>query len=181
MSEIIIVSDALELRVVGEQHITPPHQLVLKNKIWSQQSLNWLRSVESENDMRKNVQGNMMLCQCGHAKMLLIFEQGEAIGVTSFDQIEPLNKAAYIGYWLDKEHQGKGILSQTLQVMTHHYTQRQETRRSMIKCRVDNIESNQVALRNDFRLKGCMQQAGFLNDDYHDTNLYTRIIDGSSE
>ncbi len=115
MSEIIIVSDALELRAVEEQHVTPLHQLVLKNKVWLQQSLNWPQFVTSVEDTRKNVQGNMMLHQRGYAKMFLIFEQGEVAGVISFNQIEPLNRAAYIGYWLDEDHQGKGILSQALQ------------------------------------------------------------------
>lgn len=51
----------------------------------------------------------------------------------------------------------------------------------MIKCRVENVESNQVALRNGFQLEGSMQQAEFLNGDYHDVNLYARIIDYFSE
>ena len=47
----------------------------------------------------------------------------------------------------------------------------------MIKCRVDNPQSNQVALRNGFILEGCLKQAEFLNDAYDDVNLYARIID----
>ena len=180
MSEVITINDTLELRAVEEQHVTPLHQLVLKNKSWLQQSLNWPQFA-SEEDTRKNVQGNMMLHQRGYAKMFLIFAQENVVGVISFNQIEPLNKAAYIGYWLDEEHQGKGIMSQALQALIHHYAQRQEIRRFVIKCRVENVESNQVALRNGFQLEGCMQQAEFLNGDYYDVNLYARIIDGSSE
>lgn len=41
MSEVITINDTLELRAVEEQHVTPLHQLVLKNKRWLQQSLNW--------------------------------------------------------------------------------------------------------------------------------------------
>ncbi|HIB3265608.1 TPA: 50S ribosomal protein L7/L12-serine acetyltransferase [Citrobacter youngae] len=181
MSEIITVSDTLELRAVEEQHVTPLHRLVLKNKGWLQRSLNWPQLVESEDDTRKNVQGNMMLHQRGYAKMFLIFKQGEVVGVISFNQIEPLNKAAYIGYWLDEVHQGQGIMSRSLQALIHHYAQSGEIRRFIIKCRVDNLESNQVALRNGFQLEGCLKQAEFLNDGYHDVNLYARIIDSVSE
>lgn len=181
MSEIIIVSDTLELRAVEEQHVTPLHQLVLKNKTWLQQSLNWPQFVTSEEDTRKNVQGNMMLHQRGYAKMFLIFAQQNVVGVIAFNQIEPQNKAAYIGYWLDEAQQGKGIMSQALQALIHHYAQRQEIRRFVIKCRVENVESNQVALRNGFQLEGCLRQAEFLNGEYYDMNLYARIIDGPSE
>ncbi|WP_204525994.1 50S ribosomal protein L7/L12-serine acetyltransferase [Citrobacter cronae] len=181
MPEVITINDSLELRAVEEKHVTPLHQLVLKNKTWLQQSLNWPQFVESEDDTRKNVQGNMMLHQRGYAKMFLIFAQQNLVGVIAFNQIEPLNKAAYIGYWLDEAHQGKGIMSRALQALIHHYAQRQEIRRFVIKCRVENVESNRVALRNGFLLEGCLRQAEFLNGDYYDVNLYARIIDGPSE
>ena len=181
MPEVITINDSLELRAVEEQHVTPLHQLVLKNKVWLQQSLNWPQFVESEDDTRKNVQGNMMLHQRGYAKMFLIFAQQNVVGVIAFNQIEPLNKAAYIGYWLDEAHQGKGIMSLALQALIQHYAQRQKIRRFVIKCRVDNVKSNQVALRNGFQLEGCLRQAEFLNGDYYDVNLYARIIDGPSE
>lgn len=114
---------------------------MLKNKVWLQQSLNWPQFVTSVEDTRKNVQGNMMLHQRGYAKMFLIFEQEEVAGVISFNQIEPLNRAAYIGYWLDEDHPGQGILSQALQALIQHYAQRREIRRFVIKCRVDNVKS----------------------------------------
>ncbi len=63
------------------------------------------------------------------------------------------------------------------QWLVHHYAQSGELRRFVIKCRVDNPQSNQVALRNGFILEGCLKQAEFLNDAYDDVNLYARIID----
>lgn len=181
MSEIIIVSDALELRAVEEQHVTPLHQLVLKNKVWLQQSLNWPQFVTSVEDTRKNVQGNMMLHQRGYAKMFLIFEQEEVAGVISFNQIEPLNRAAYIGYWLDEDHQWQRYSVSGATGIDSALCAAPEIRRFVIKCRVDNVKSNQVALRNGFQLEGCLRQAEFLNGDYYDVNLYARIIDDSSE
>ena len=179
MPEVIPVSDTLELRAVEEQHVTPLHQLVLKNKRWLQQSLNWPQFVESEDDTRKNVQGNMMLHQRGIAKMFLIFVDGKMAGVLSFNQIEPSNKTGYIGYWLDEAAQGKGILSASLQAFIRYYVDRGEIRRFVIKCRVDNLRSNQVAQRNGFQLEGCLRQAEFLNDVFYDQNLYARIIEQS--
>lgn len=176
MSEVITINDTLELRAVEEQHVTPLHQLVLKNKSWLQQSLNWPQFVASEEDTRKNVQGNMMLHQRGYAKMFLIFMNDELIGVLSFNAIEPANKAGYIGYWLDEAHQGQGILSQALQAFMRYYVERGEIRRFVIKCRVDNQSSNRVAQRNGFTLEGCLREAEMLNGRYDDVNLYARIF-----
>ncbi|QML56276.1 50S ribosomal protein L7/L12-serine acetyltransferase [Escherichia coli] len=177
MTETIKVSDSIELRSVAENHITPLHHLICKNKSWLQNSLNWPQSVNTEDDTRKTVQGNMMLHQRGYAKMFMIFSEDELVGVLSFNRIEPQNKSAEIGYWLDESHQGQGIISQALQAFIHHYAKRGEIRRFVIKCRVANLQSNQVALRNGFTLEGCLKQAEFLNDTYDDVNIYARIID----
>ncbi|MDY8416196.1 50S ribosomal protein L7/L12-serine acetyltransferase, partial [Escherichia coli] len=98
MTETIKVSESLELHAVAENHVTPLYQLICKNKTWLQQSLNWPQFVQSEEDTRKTVQGNVMLHQRGYAKMFMIFKEDELIGVISFNRIEPLNKTAEIGY-----------------------------------------------------------------------------------
>lgn len=41
----------------------------------------------------------------------MIFKEDELIGVISFNRIEPLNKTAEIGYWLDEPHQGRDHFS----------------------------------------------------------------------
>lgn len=179
MQEIIKINDVIELQAVDESHVSSLFQLIQKNKAWLQQSMNWPQYVNTEDDTRKTVQGNMMLHQRGYAKMFTIFAHDEMAGAISFNQIEPLNKTAYIGYWLDQSRQGQGIISLSLQGLMQHYAQRGEIRRFVIKCRVANETSNQVAMRNEFAYEGCLKQAEFLNGSYDDINIYGRIIDPS--
>jgi ribosomal-protein-serine acetyltransferase len=175
--EIIPVSAHLELRAVEESHAPELHKLVVKNRAWLQQSLDWPQYVGSEEDSLKNIQGNQMLHQRGYAKMFLIFLDNALVGVISFNAIEPLNKTGYIGYWLDESHQGQGILSQALQRFIRYYVERKEIRRFVIKCRAANEASNRVALKNGFELEGRLKQAEFLNGHYDDQNIYARIDD----
>jgi len=168
--ELIPVSDTLKLCAIDERFVSELYQLVVKNRAWLQQSLNWPQYVASEEDSLKNAQSNIMLHQRGYAKMFLIVQQETLVGVLSFNAIEPLNKTAYIGYWLDEGHQGQGILSQSLEAFIQHYAQSGEIR-------VDNAASNRVAQRAGFVLEGCLKEAEFLNGRYDDQNLYARIID----
>ena len=117
-----------------------------------------------------------MLHQRGYAKMFLIFRDDALVGVLSFNSIEPANKAGYIGYWLDEAHQGKGILSQSLQAFMRYYAERGEIRRFVIKCRVANQSSNNVARRNGFTLEGCLREAEYLNGRFDDVNIYGKIF-----
>ena len=176
-SEIIPVSDALELRAVEERYAADLHNLVVKNKTFLQTAFDWAQHVGSEDDTRRDVQSNQMLHQRGYDKMFLIFKSDELVGVLSFNTIEPANKAGYIGYWLDESHQGQGLLSQALQALMDYFARSGTVRRFVIKCRVANHKSNQVALRNGFSLEGCLRQAEYLNGSYDDQNIYGRIID----
>ena len=117
-----------------------------------------------------------MLHQRGYAKMFLIFHDDALAGVLSFNAIEPANKTGYIGYWLDEAHQGRGILSRSLQAFMRHYVELGTVRRFVIKCRVDNHSSNAVALRNGFMLEGCLREAEYLNGRYDDVNTYARLF-----
>ena len=174
-SEIIPVSQHIELRSVEERFTTDLHNLVIKNKTFLQTAFDWAQHVGSEEDTRRNVQSNHMLHQRGYAKMFLIFASDELVGVLSFNAIEPANKTGYIGYWLDEDHQGQGILSRSLQAFMRYYVERGEIRRFVIKCRVANYHSNNVAVRNGFTLEGCLREAEYLNGRFDDVNIYGKI------
>lgn len=175
--DIIVINDSLTLHSVNDPFIEPLYELVQRNKAYLQQAMDWPQSVVSSNDIRRTVQGNYQLHHRGYAKMFMILRHGAVCGVISFNQIEPTNKAAYIGYWLDEALQGQGIISQALQAMMNHYVSEGSVRRFVIKCIVTNRPSNQVALRNGFSLEGCLKEAEYLNGTFHDQNIYARIID----
>lgn len=176
---LIPVNDHLTLQVVNEPFIDALHQLIVKNRDWLQQFLDWPQHVLSVDDTRRTVQSNMMLHQRDGAKMFMVVHDGQLVGVLTFNAIESINKTAYIGYWLDSDVQGQGILSQALQAMIDFYAQRGKVRRFVIKCRVANLASNQVASRNGFTLEGCLKQAEFLNGSYDDQNIWAKIVDYS--
>ncbi|MDK1302392.1 50S ribosomal protein L7/L12-serine acetyltransferase [Cronobacter sakazakii] len=178
--EILTVNDNLALHAVHERFAEPLFALVQRNKAWLQKAMNWPQYVTKIEDTRQTIQSNMMLHQRGYAKMFMILLDGEMVGVLSFNQIEPTNKTAYIGYWLDEHHQGRGIISGALQTMMAHYAQTGEVRRFVIKCIVTNAASNRVAQRNGFTLEGRLKEAEYLNGQFHDQHIYARIIDADA-
>ncbi|EJH4501754.1 50S ribosomal protein L7/L12-serine acetyltransferase [Cronobacter sakazakii] len=178
--EILTVNEHLALHAVHERFAEPLFSLVQRNKAWLQKAMNWPQYVNKIEDTRQTIQSNAMLHQRGYAKMFMILLDGEMVGVLSFNQIEPTNKTAYIGYWLDEQHQGQGIISGALQTIMAHYAQRGEVRRFVIKCIVTNAASNRVAQRNGFTLEGRLKEAEYLNGEFHDQHIYARIIDADA-
>lgn len=167
----------LTLRSVNEKYADEIFALVQRNKLWLSKAMEWPQYVTSVEDSRKNVRGNYILHHRGYAKMFLIYREEHMVGVFSFNQIEPTNKTAYIGYWLDEASQGQGIISQAIDAVITKYSREGTVRRFVIKCSVNNEASNRVAKRNGFTLEGCLKQAEFLSGKFHDQNIYARIVE----
>lgn len=174
---LIVVNDNLALHAIDERFVHDLHQLIVKNREWLQHYLDWPQYVRSVEQTRQTAQSNIILHQRGYAKMFMILEDNVLVGVLSFNSIEPTNKTGYIGYWLDQDKEGQGIISTCLQAFMMFYAHRGDVRRFVIKCRVANEASNRVALRNGFILEGCLRQAEFLNGSFYDQNIYGQIID----
>lgn len=179
--EMIPVDEHLVLYSVHERFAGALYGLVKRNQAWLQQSMDWPRHVNSAEDIRKTLQGNYLLHHRGYAKMFIMYYDDQPAGVISFNQIEPTNKAGWIGYWLSQELQGQGIMSRALQAFIHHYARSGLVRRFAIKCIVTNQASNHVARRNGFTLEGRLVQAEYLNGAFHDVHLYGRIIDAEDQ
>ena len=173
--ELIEVNGDIYLHSVNEKFSESLFTLVMRNQAWLQTAMDWPRHVRTVEDSRKTLMANYLLHHRHYTKMYLIFYRQELVGVFSFNLIEPTNKTAYIGYWLDEQAQGKGIISATIEAMISKFSTEGLVRRFVIKSIVSNQASNQVALRNGFTLEGCLKQAEFLNGQYHDQNIYGRI------
>jgi len=175
--DVIKVDDNIALHSIHESYADEIFALVQKNKAWLQTAMDWPQYVISVEDSRKMAQGNYILHHRGFAKMFLIRLNGKMIGVVSFNQIEPTNKTAYIGYWLDENVLGQGVISHALDAVMQKYADEGLVRRFVIKCIVSNTASNRVAQRNGFALEGRLKQAEYLNGEFHDQNIYGRIIE----
>lgn len=176
VEEIIPISDTISLHSADVKFAQALYQLIIDNKPGLQESMDWPRSVQSVEDTRRTLLANSLLHHRNYSKMFIITCQQQPIGVFSFNLIEPANKTAYIGYWLSRENQGKGIISAVLNTVIDYYTRQGMIRRFVIKCITTNLASNRVALRNGFSLEGCLRQAEYLNGEYYDQNIYAKIV-----
>lgn len=177
--ENIEIDNTLRLCSVSERFIDPLFMLIERHRNWLQQSMNWPEAVTCREDVVRVVNSNMLLHHRGYSKMYMIELASELVGVISFNQIEPGNKTAYIGYWRIPDCPRKGVVSLALNALLNHYSAEGSLRRFVIKCIVTNRASNRVAKRNGFEREGRLKQAEFLNGQFLDQYLYARIVDNS--
>ncbi len=101
-----------------------------------------------------------------------IWHEGSHVGVIGFHYIHPTNKKAAIGYWLDEDSQGKGIMATACKLIIKYGFENLNLHRLEIACAVENEKSNAVAIALGFEKEGTMKDSEWLNDHFVDQNIY---------
>ncbi|MCX8650538.1 50S ribosomal protein L7/L12-serine acetyltransferase [Gilliamella sp. B2776] len=171
----IFVNEHIHLVPPDRRYSTKLYNIIDVNRDNFSQYMAWTKFVSNETDTSNFLDNCTIEHQIDLTKTYLILLDNNLVGLLSFNQIDKNNKTAYIGYWLDKRTEGKGIMTQAIQALTHHYASQKIIKRFVIKCSVDNPKSNAVAKRCGFSYEGTLKQAEYLNGIYHDQNIYGLI------
>ncbi len=100
--------------------------------------------------------------------------QNDFAGLIGFKDIDTQNKKIEVGYWLSFPFQKKGIVSLSLQAIINHAFTNMDMNRIQIKCAVQNIPSNRIPQRLNFRFEGIERDGELLSDgNFTDLNIYS--------
>ncbi|OGH06526.1 MAG: hypothetical protein A2171_02205 [Candidatus Levybacteria bacterium RBG_13_35_9] len=146
--------------------------LIDKNRDYLEKWLPWLHSVKEAEDSEKKIKEWAKKQKKGEGVNLGIWYKGQLAGVVSFNFINKENKKAEIGYWLDKNHQGKGIVTKSCELLIDYGFNELNLHRVEISCAQGNNKSCAIAERLGFAKEGCFRQSGFLNGKFVDMNWY---------
>jgi ribosomal-protein-serine acetyltransferase len=97
------------------------------------------------------------------------------LGSVAFHNINWANRKVEIGYWIDREHQGKGLMHAACLALLKHAFEELKLHRVEIHCATGNQSSNRVAQRLGFRLEATLREAQLLYGTYHDLNIYSLL------
>ncbi len=89
------------------------------------------------------------------------------------------DRSGEIGYWIDSDYQGKGYMTEAVQILEKYFFEERELNRIVIRCSEYNGSSNQVAKKCEYTFEGRLRQASyssFLNA-YYDTMLYSKLLE----
>ena len=101
---------------------------------------------------------------------------GELAGVVGIT-VDRTNHSAAIGYWLDADSSGKGVMTAAVAAVIEDGFERYGLVRVEIRADVDNRASCAVAERLGFQLEGVMRQSYRVVDDrYSDDALYSLLV-----
>jgi ribosomal-protein-serine acetyltransferase len=109
-------------------------------------------------------EGNSMVCA--------MIYRGELVGNISFNTIDHQLKKVQIGYWLSKEHQGKGIITKSVTKLIEIAFGELNMQKVEIAVAVNNQSSRKVCERLGFTLEGILTRAENSNGRVVDHAVY---------
>ena len=176
----IHLSDGLELRALSEADAAEVHALVEANRQHLAPWLPWAADQQLEgtrNYLRtaeqKRGQGEALDCA--------IVLDGRIAGCAGFAIIDPHARMGMIGYWLAREHEGRGMITRAVRALVEHGFGELGLHRAEIRVATDNARSRAVPERLGFTQEGILREADNVGDRYVDLVVYGLLATDEAE
>ena len=101
-----------------------------------------------------------------------IFREGKVIGSIGFVKFDSDAKTTEIGYWIDRDEEGKGIISRACKLLIDYAFNEMKLNRIEIRCSTENVRSAAIPQRFGFVREGVLRQYAFRNGKLHDFAIY---------
>ena len=107
----------------------------------------WVDATKSEDDILAFIRRSLNQFASNSGFSAGIWEQGAYAGNISLHKVDWLNRRAEIGYWLGREFQGRGIVTDACRAVTRHALVELELNRVEIRCATANAKSKAIPVR----------------------------------
>jgi len=170
------VDDETEIRPVQAQDAEDLFALVTKNH---EHLYAWMHWVSQGGITRENIRDFVRRSERAAREQAqynaVILQNGEIIGCTGFPEIDWNDRWAQIGYWLDKERTGKGVITHAVRALTTYAFEALELNRVEIRCAASNRESAAIPIRLGFVHEGTLRKMRLLHNEYVDDLVFAML------
>ncbi|WAA11254.1 GNAT family N-acetyltransferase [Fervidibacillus albus] len=166
------ITETLALKLVDYSDANELFLLTDANRAHLRKWLPWLDETKSVEHTESFIHNTKLAYDEQKGMSFVILLDGNIVGTISYNQIDWTNKIAYIGYWLSKDQQGKGIMTKAAEYLTEYAFSTLNLNRVEITAAVENKKSRAIPERLGFKLEGMRRQAQWLYDHYVDHAIY---------
>jgi ribosomal-protein-serine acetyltransferase len=171
------VDEQTEIRLLRVEDADALYDLTIRNRRHLEPWMSWMDRVIDVSDTYAFLRGAEKEAFEHTAFKAGIWEGAELIGAIDLHNIDWQNAHACIGYWLDKEHTGRGVMTRAVRVMSEYAFEALGLHRIEIHVATGNHASRRIPERLGFTLEGVLREVQMLRGAYHDHALYALIRD----
>ncbi len=169
------INDFHKLRLLHIFDAEELYELVNVNRIYLRQWMPWLDSTNNVADIESFIKSTLQQFANNEGFAAAICENERIIGIIGLNRIDRDNRIGYIGYWLAASYQGKGIMTNSCQMLINYAFKTLDLNRLVITCATENQRSRAIPLRLGFTHEGISRNAEWLCDRFVDHDIYSLL------
>lgn len=171
---LLLISKTAHLRLLLEADTEELHALVDKNRAYLAPWLTWA-TTQTFDDTLEFIHSNERQVAANEGFHSAIVCEDRIAGVISYMEINWRHRRTVLGYWLDADHQGRGLMTDAVRIMVDHATTVWRLNRVEIRAAVENGKSRAIPERLGFDHEGVLRQAELANGRYLDSAVYSML------
>jgi len=168
----IDVASGLELRQFQMSDAEELYAVADRNRDYLREWLPWVDRTHSAADMRDFIAARLEQFEAHQGPTAAIRVDGRIAGALGCHPIDWLNRNCHIGYWLDADEQGKGIMSRAVAALLDYLFDEVGLHRVTIQCGTGNHRSCAIPERLGFAHEGLVREAEWVNDRWVDLAIW---------
>lgn len=174
---IILQEKDITLRPVVLSEAKTLFDLIDKNREHLGRWFPWVEKTKEVKDVEKFLQDEKEKYERGEGMYFGIWFKDKLIGAIAFNFISRLHRKASIGYWLDKGHEGKGIMTTSCKLLINYGFTDLKLHRLEISHAQGNERSSKIIKKLGFIHEGHFRKSGLVNGDFVDHEHYGLLAD----
>jgi len=167
----LIIDEHIELRYVTLKDTHALYTIVNENRDYFRPWFGWLDKMTDESIMTGFIRSAMKDYGNGQGPKVTIWYDKVMVGFISHQNYKAFNKSIAIGYWMDKNYTGKGIMTKACKAMIDVAFER-DIHKVEIYCATHNMSSRKIPERLGFIEEGTIRAAELINGEYVDNVVY---------
>jgi ribosomal-protein-serine acetyltransferase len=149
--------------------------LIQLNKIHLEKWFEWAHHVNSPQDVEIFIEESSKRYVKNRSFDAGVWIDDTLIGVVGFHEINWNHKEVEIGYWIDREQEGKGYTRRAISTLIKYAFFEYKLNRVQIKCSVENLRSKGLAKRLGFSLEGIEREGLCFQGKFYDVSCYSLL------
>lgn len=170
---IIKVNDSISMELTDQQHAQELFALVNQNRSHLRLWLPWVDKMRSYQQFLLFITDSKKRAAGGDEFGCVIRQKRILIGRAGIYNIDKHMMNASLGYWLSAAWQGKGIVTGCCHSLINYAFTKIGLETLEIRCATNNLKSQAIAGRLQFRQSGLIKRGEFLNRRFIDLYVYT--------
>jgi ribosomal-protein-serine acetyltransferase len=170
-----VIDRSTSLRVLHEDDAPELFELTDDNRTHLRQWLPWLDVVTREADTRAYLRATTKQRKEGRGPVFGILHEGGLAGVIGFLPLDRVNRFGEIGYWLAKNYQGRGVMTQCCRFVVRYGFLTLDLNRIQIAAATENRQSRAIPERLGFTLEGVLRARENLYGTFVDHAVYSLL------